>query len=78
VAHCAFDSRATVGFQNFEPSTIGKWLVLLKEIAPGVRRVGVVYDQSIPANVEFLHTAQAASRAFPVGIESEGFPTAVA
>jgi ABC-type uncharacterized transport system substrate-binding protein len=46
------------GFQNFETAIGGKWLELLKEAAPGVRRVGVLYNQSIVANVEFLRTAQ--------------------
>jgi putative tryptophan/tyrosine transport system substrate-binding protein len=49
------------GFQNFEPAMGGKWLELLKEIAPGLRRVGVIYDRNIPANVELLHNAEAAS-----------------
>ena len=56
------------GFQNFERATIGKWLELLKEVASGIRRVGVVYDQGIPANVDFLHTAQAASASMRVTI----------
>ena len=47
------------GFQNFETAIGGKWLELLKVIAPGVRRVGVLYNQNIPANIEFLRTAQA-------------------
>jgi putative ABC transport system substrate-binding protein len=46
------------GFQNFEPTAAGKWLELLKEIAPGLRRVGLVYNQNIPANVDFLRVAQ--------------------
>jgi putative tryptophan/tyrosine transport system substrate-binding protein len=49
------------GFQNFEPAMGGKWLELLKEIAPSLRRVGVIYDQNIPANVELLRNAEAAS-----------------
>jgi hypothetical protein len=28
------------------------------EIAPGLRRVGLVYNQNIPANVDFLRVAQ--------------------
>ena len=46
------------GFQNFEPTAAGKWLELLKEIAPGLRRVGLVYNQNIPANGDFLRVAQ--------------------
>jgi putative ABC transport system substrate-binding protein len=32
------------GFTQFEYSLSGKWLELLKEIAPGVKRVGVIRD----------------------------------
>ena len=49
------------GFQNFETAIGGKWLQLLREIAPGVRRIAVVYNQDIAANVAFLHSAGAAS-----------------
>jgi putative tryptophan/tyrosine transport system substrate-binding protein len=33
----------TTGFTNFEPSITGKWLELLKEIAPGMVRVAVIF-----------------------------------
>lgn len=56
------------GFQNFEPATAGKWLELLKEIAPWLRRVGLVYDQNIPANVAFLRVAEAVSSSVGVTI----------
>ena len=49
------------GFQNFETAIGGKWLDLLKEIAPGVRRVAFVHDPAISANVSFVHAAEAAS-----------------
>jgi putative ABC transport system substrate-binding protein len=32
------------GFTNFEPSITGKWLELLKEIAPGIVRVAVIFN----------------------------------
>jgi putative ABC transport system substrate-binding protein len=32
------------GFTPFEPSLGGKWVALLKEIAPGVDRLGVIYN----------------------------------
>jgi putative ABC transport system substrate-binding protein len=56
------------GFQNFEVTIGGKWLQLLKEIAPGVRRVAVVYNQNIAANVAFMHAAEAASASLDVKI----------
>ncbi|MBR1124569.1 ABC transporter substrate-binding protein [Bradyrhizobium lablabi] len=34
------------GFLNFEPAIAGKWLELLKEIAPRLTRVGVLYSQA--------------------------------
>jgi putative tryptophan/tyrosine transport system substrate-binding protein len=37
-------SGNTTGFTNFEPSITGKWLELLKEIAPGVVRVAVIFN----------------------------------
>jgi putative ABC transport system substrate-binding protein len=36
----------TTGFTNFETSVSGKWLELLKEIAPGVTRAAVILDPS--------------------------------
>ena len=63
VANLARPGENISGFQNFETAIGGKWLELLKEIAPAVRRVGVVYNQKIPANAAFLHTAEAASAA---------------
>jgi putative tryptophan/tyrosine transport system substrate-binding protein len=61
VANLAHPGGNITGFQNFETGIGGKWLELLKEVAPGVRRVGLVYNQNIPANVDFLRTAQALS-----------------
>ena len=37
------------GFLQWEYSLSGKWLELLKEIAPGVTRVGVLRDPAIPS-----------------------------
>ena len=61
VANLARPGGNITGFQNFETDIGGKWLELLKEAAPGVRRVGVLYNQNIPANVEFFRTAQTQS-----------------
>jgi putative tryptophan/tyrosine transport system substrate-binding protein len=56
------------GFQNFEPTTAGKWLELLNRIAPGLRRVGLLYNQNIPANVDFLRVAKEVSSSVGVTI----------
>jgi len=51
VAALARPGGNTTRFHSFEPAMGGKWLQLLKEIAPGLRRVAVVYDPNIIANV---------------------------
>jgi putative ABC transport system substrate-binding protein len=35
---------STTGFTNFEPSLIGKWLKILKEVAPNVTRAAVMFN----------------------------------
>jgi putative ABC transport system substrate-binding protein len=44
VASIARPGGNTTGFTNFEPSLIGKWLEMLKEIAPGIRRAAVMFN----------------------------------
>jgi putative ABC transport system substrate-binding protein len=47
------------GFAAFEFSMSGKWLELLKEIAPDVKRVAVIRDPSVPAGSGGLAAIQA-------------------
>jgi putative tryptophan/tyrosine transport system substrate-binding protein len=47
VASLARPGANTTGFTLFEYGTSGKWLELLKEIAPGVTRAAVIQDPSI-------------------------------
>jgi putative ABC transport system substrate-binding protein len=49
------------GFSNFEPSIGGKWLELLKEVSPGVKRALVILQTETPANASFLRAAEAAA-----------------
>ena len=58
------------GFHNFEPAVGGKWLGILKQIAPQVRRVGVVHVPEIAANVAFIRAADAISK--PLGMSVTG------
>jgi putative ABC transport system substrate-binding protein len=46
------------GFHNFEPAIGGKWLALLSQIAPGLRRVAVVHVPEIVPNVAFLRVVE--------------------
>jgi ABC-type uncharacterized transport system substrate-binding protein len=47
------------GFTVFEYSISGKWLELLKELAPGVKRVAVIRDPSIAAGIGQFAAIQA-------------------
>ena len=54
------------GFTNFEYGMGGKWLELLKEIAPGVTRVAVLRDPTIPAGIGQFGAIQAVAPSFGV------------
>jgi putative tryptophan/tyrosine transport system substrate-binding protein len=55
------------GFALFEYSTSGKWLELLKQIAPGVTRVAVLRDQASQTGLGQFAAIQSAAP--PLGIE---------
>jgi putative ABC transport system substrate-binding protein len=54
------------GFTSFEYGIGGKWLELLREIAPNVQRVGVLRDPNIAAGVGQWSAIQTAAPAFHV------------
>ena len=54
------------GFHNFEPELSGKWLEILKKVAPEVRRVAFLHHPHTAAHLAFMRVIEAASA--PVGI----------
>ena len=60
------------GFHNFEPAVGGKWLGVLKQIAPQIRRVGVVHVPEIAANVAFIRVADSISKSLGVSVTGLG------
>jgi putative tryptophan/tyrosine transport system substrate-binding protein len=54
------------GFMSFEFSLGGKWLDLLKQIAPGATRVAVLQDSTLPAGLGQLGAIQTAAPSFGV------------
>jgi ABC-type uncharacterized transport system substrate-binding protein len=58
------------GFMNFEYSMGGKWLELLKEIAPGVTRVAVLRDTANPTGIAMFGVIQAIAPSFRVEVTS--------
>jgi ABC-type uncharacterized transport system substrate-binding protein len=58
VASLARPGGNITGFQNFEPAMGGKWLGVLKEIAPNVKRVGALFGTDASPHASFLRAAE--------------------
>ena len=65
------------GFTHFEPTMGGKWVELLKDIAPSISRVAILMHPDTPANVAFLRVAEMAAPALSVNLTSAGIRDAV-
>jgi putative tryptophan/tyrosine transport system substrate-binding protein len=77
----AHPSGNITGFANMEPTVGAKFLELLKEIAPSVRRVAIMFNPGNPSSEAFSGPAQTAAQKFameateapvdgPAGIEA--------
>ena len=61
------------GFANWDsPAMSGKWLELLKEVAPHVERVGFMRHPETPANIGFFKFAEALAPALKVKLVALG------
>ena len=65
------------GFMIYEYSLAGKWLELLKQIAPGVTRVAVLRDPTNPSGIAVFGAIRATAQSLgvqvsPVGIRDAG------
>jgi hypothetical protein len=68
VASLARPGGNITGFINIEASLSGKWLELMREIAPEVSRVALMFNpQTAPYARYYLDTFQSASSALAVG-----------
>src|SRR5213076_2241864 len=56
------------GFTAFEYGVSGKWLELLKEVAPGVTRVAVLRDPAIASGIGQFATVQAVAPSLGVDL----------
>jgi putative ABC transport system substrate-binding protein len=63
VDNLAKPSGNVTGFSNLEPSLAGKWVQLLKEIAPAIVRVTMMFNPATAPNsgLDFFHFAEAAA-----------------
>jgi putative ABC transport system substrate-binding protein len=76
VASLSHPGGNITGFQNFEAEIGGKWLEVLRQIAPAVRRVAVVHSPDIAANVAFLNAAETASTSVGMTVTAAGVRSA--
>ena len=56
------------GFQNFEDAIGGKWLGVLKEAAPNMRRAAVLFGSDTAVNLAFLKAAEAVAPSLDVRV----------
>jgi putative ABC transport system substrate-binding protein len=77
VASLARPGGNATGFDMFEYSISGKWLELLKQIAPGVMRVGVLRNPAIASGIGQFSAVQSAARSLslelsPIDVREAG------
>jgi hypothetical protein len=59
------------GFMTFEPGISAKWLELLKELVPGMRRTAVLRDPTITAGIGMWSAIQAVSPSLGVELRPQ-------
>jgi putative ABC transport system substrate-binding protein len=72
VASLARPGGNATGFTVFEYSISGKWLELLKQIAPGITRAAVLRDPANPAGTGLFGAIQGAAPSFGVEVSPLG------
>jgi putative ABC transport system substrate-binding protein len=60
--------RNATGLMQFDYSLAGKWLELLKQVSPAIRRVGVVRDSATSAGIGQFAVLQSVAASFAVEI----------
>ncbi len=70
VADLAHPGGNITGFTNFEPTMGEKWLALLKQMAPGLAHVGVLYNPATaPYVAPFLRSVEGAAPALGIAVD---------
>jgi len=68
IASMARPGGNITGFSNFETTMAGKWLEVLKEIAPAARRVLVLLHPETTPDFAYLRTAEMAAKSMAVEV----------
>jgi len=69
VASLARPGRNVTGLSFIAPDLVGKQLQLLKEVVPGISRVAVLSDPTVPAQALMLREAEVAARSLKVQLQ---------
>jgi putative ABC transport system substrate-binding protein len=56
------------GFSSWEPSLGGKWLELLSEIAPGLKRAAIMFPPDNPGALVYMPSVETAARSLKVAL----------
>ena len=72
VASLARPGGNATGFTQFEYGISGKWLELLKQIAPRVTRAAVIRDPTVPAGIGQFAAIQSVAPSFGIELSSIG------
>src|ERR1700688_1285805 len=69
VSSLAHPGGNITGFLNIEASVVGKWLTLMREIAPQVSRIGFLFNpQTAPYALYYLDTFRSAASALAIEV----------
>jgi ABC-type uncharacterized transport system substrate-binding protein len=68
VASLAQPGGHITGFQNFEPAMGGKWLGILKEIAPKLKRAAAMFSSDAAPHASFLRAAELVAPSLGVSV----------
>src|SRR6202051_3846260 len=72
VTNLAHPEGNITGFTNFEFSIGERWLQLMKDCAPAVNRIAVVFDPANPSWAAYLRTIETAAPSFKVQLTPLG------
>jgi putative ABC transport system substrate-binding protein len=72
VTNLAHPEGNITGFTNFEFSIGGKWLQTIKDCAPSVSRVAVIFDPANPSWAAYLRTIEAVAPSFAMLLTPAG------
>jgi putative ABC transport system substrate-binding protein len=67
VARLDHPSGNITGFADFEASLGGKWLELLSEIAPGLKRVAIMFNPGTAPASAYMPSLETAARSLKIG-----------